>query len=79
MSRASELADQLEALDKASFTSMWAREGDKAVVAELRRLDRVNAELVEASMEARRLNALGLDCEDVLSAALTSATKEQQK
>jgi hypothetical protein len=45
MSRATELADQLEALDKGALTSMWAREGDKAVVAELRRLDRVNAEL----------------------------------
>lgn len=43
MSKAQELADQLEALDKGMLTSMWAREGDKAVVAELRRLDRVNA------------------------------------
>lgn len=45
----------------------------------IRRLERVNAELVEAIYRARELNALGLDCEEVLAAALTSATKEQQK
>lgn len=62
MSRASELADQLEALDKTSFTSMWAREGDKAVVAELRRLDRVNAELVERMQAfADRQYCLGIE------------------
>lgn len=31
------LANELEALDKGMLTSMWAREGDKKVVAELRR------------------------------------------
>lgn len=90
MSRASELADQLEALDKGAFTSMWAREGDKAVVAELRRLDRVNAELVEANKLAlmvmcalEKANDWHPNMEkdiasaiDATRAALTSATKE---
>lgn len=77
MSRASELADSLR--EAAGDYTAWHKHLGRASADELERLERVNAELVEAITEARRLNALGLDCEDVLSAALTSATKEQQK
>lgn len=76
MSRASELASHLERMASIAPVGFGERDYDLEAAAELRRLERLNAELVEASMEARRLNALGLDCEDVLSAALTSTTKE---
>jgi hypothetical protein len=84
MSRATELADQLEALDKGALTSMWARDGDKAVVAELRRLDRVEAELLNELMWLRgylsRYDPPGLPnhIAQRIDAALTSATKEQR-
>lgn len=88
MSRASELADRIHPrTDWYEFdTQTWCNEA----AAELRRLERLNAELVEALRDLRQrfhsaCIAAGSDawaadaaCAKA-DAALTSATKEQQK
>lgn len=86
MSRASELADAITP-SKDNVPEL----GDLLdAAAELRRLDRVNAELVEAmrfyanpgDYKAPFTGGLGKlwhDCGETARAALTSATKEQQK
>lgn len=86
MSRATELADKLSQMD-----DNWSSIRDEGA-AELRRLDRVNAELVDALRHTKKCleiaNERGVlldtlwagDCEtlfDYIDAALTSSTGQQ--
>lgn len=87
MSRASELADGNEKCAAAWIESSDAHKFRMDTAAELRRLERVNAELVEAlrsvSESAVYLGrgecSVSMEVVRKVDAALTSATKEQQK